>query len=299
MCIPIVFLLVADLNSFLLGWNVGRGGMLIMIVFLVLDRLEFASSVRISVRRKVLAPVFTVFVLGYYVASVFGGLHDALKGWGEQVKVSLVLSWVWFWDYFVLSVYVSSLSWILHGLRGLKHMASASIYLSGVSVILVMDAMFPYDTLGPLQYMVPLILYVNTGLIGLFGLGSASVVGNVLKLEGSHGVFTFSVFWPSAGVHSVIIYSIIMLVFLSKINMKNLRRISFFVVGVAGTVWVNILRIFLLSAYVLLVSTDPKKFEDFHAIAGEVVFLPWVFLYVFFISWIESKKRRGFNSQKI
>jgi thaumarchaeosortase len=50
------------------------------------------------------------------------------------------------------------------------------------------------------------------------------------------------------------------------------------------------IRIFSLSIFVLKVSTNPVEFEEFHGIAGEIMFLPWLFAYLFVVAAIETKR---------
>ena len=45
-----------------------------------------------------------------------------------------------------------------------------------------------------------------------------SANGNLLVLKGFHGPFYLQVFWPSAGVQSVIIYSLVMLSILLRLR---------------------------------------------------------------------------------
>ena len=98
------------------------------------------------------------------------------------------------------------------------------------------------------------------------------------------------VFWPSAGVHSVIIYSLVMMAFLLKMRIPRNRKAAYFVLGILGTVGVNMIRIFSLSVYALKVTTDADRWEEFHSVAGEIMFLPWLFAFLFVVMAIESRR---------
>ena len=50
-------------------------------------------------------------------------------------------------------------------------------------------------------------------------------------------------------------------------------------------------RIFLLSTYVVFVSSEVARFEEFHATIGEIIFLPWVVGYILIETWLASRKR--------
>ena len=63
-----------------------------------------------------------------------------------------------------------------------------------------------------------------------------------------------------------------------------------FTVGIIGTITVNVIRIFALSWYALKVTTNPEKWEEFHSIAGEIMFLPWLFVFLMIVMVIESRR---------
>ena len=163
---------------------------------------------------------------------------------------------------------------------------------------LSLDAFFPYDTLGPLQYVVPYLVQTNAWIITALDLGVASARDNLLFLRGDHGPFALQVFWPSAGVHSVIIYSLVMMAFLLKMNIQRNRKAMYFVIGILGTIGVNMIRIFSLSLFALKVSTNAAEFEEYHSVAGEIMFLPWLFIFLLIVTAIETKRMKKLQAAK-
>ena len=81
-----------------------------------------------------------------------------------------------------------------------------------------------------------------------------------------------------------------MMAFLFKMNIQPKRKAAYFGLGIMGTIGVNMIRIFSLSLFVLKVSSNPNDFEEFHGIAGEIMFLPWLFIYLFLVTSIETKR---------
>ena len=120
----------------------------------------------------------------------------------------------------------------------------------------------------------------------------------LLFLKGEHGPFALQVFWPSAGVHSVIIYSLVMMAFLLKMNIPRNRKAGYFVIGILGTVGVNMIRIFSLSVFALKVSTNANEFEEFHSVAGEIMFLPWLFIFLLLVTAIETRRIKRLEATK-
>ena len=74
------------------------------------------------------------------------------------------------------------------------------------------------------------------------------------------------------------------------------RLAKYFGIGIAGTIFVNLIRIFSLSVYALKVTTDPQAWEEFHSVAGEIMFLPWLFIFLLVVTAIETKRLKKLES---
>jgi thaumarchaeosortase len=90
-----------------------------------------------------------------------------------------------------------------------------------------------------------------------------------------------------------------MMAFLLKMNILRKRKAVYFVVGILGTIGVNMIRIFSLSLFVLKVSTNAVEFEEFHSVAGEIMFLPWLFIFLLVVTAIETKRLKKLESTKV
>ena len=203
-----------------------------------------------------------------------------------------IYSWGWLWDFLVITIFVVSTATILFGKKWIRIVPAGPIFLGGSAIILSLDTFFPFDTLGPLQYFVPHLVQTNVWIITILDLGVATARDNLMFLNGDHGSFVLQVFWPSAGVHSVIIYSLVMMAFLLKMNIQRNRKAMYFCLGILGTIVINLIRIFSLSIFALKVSTNPVEFEEYHSIAGEIMFLPWLFAFLLIVTAIETKRLR-------
>lgn len=284
---PVLFALIMFPDSFSLSWNQGRGGFLFAMAFIVAEL--FGVKIIVSQRRVLMTVPLAGAVIAYLVYLEYG-LRNYIKNGAPIYNVHLVNSWEWMWDFIIMGAFVIAAVTILFGKRWIRIAPAGPIFLCGSAIILSLDAFFPYDTLGPLQYVVPYLVKANVEIIKFFDLGTAIARNNLMFLKGEHGSMALQVFWPSAGVHSVIIYSLVMMAFLLKMNIQAKRKAAYFVIGIAGTIGVNMIRIFSLSLFVLKISTNPTAFEEFHGIAGEIMFLPWLFAYLFAVTAIETKR---------
>lgn len=292
---PILFALAVFPDTFSLSWNQGRGGFLFALAFIVAELVGLKIKIP---KGRLLAIVPLAVLTIVYLVSLESGLRDYIQDVASQYNVELIFSWIWMWDFIVMAVFVVASMSILFGKRWIRISPAGPIFLSGSAIILSLDAFFPYDTLGPLQYVVPPLVQTNVWLITLFDFGVATARDNLMFLNGEHGPFALQVFWPSAGVHSVIIYSLVMMAFLFKMNIQPKRKAVYFVLGIIGTIGVNLIRIFSLSIFVLKVSTNPEEFEEFHSVAGEIMFLPWLFIFLMIVTFVETKRLKRLEATK-
>ena len=295
---PIFFTIAIYPDSFSLSWNQGRGGFLFGLAFIAAELVGIKFI--ISKRRLVSVIPLAVATIIYFVALDFG-LHDYIMNAAPAFNVlgcsvanpqGCIYSWGWLWDFLVITIFVVSTVTILFGKKWIRIVPAGPIFLGGSAIILSLDTFFPFDTLGPLQYFVPHLVQTNVWIITVLDLGIATARDNLMFLNGDHGSFVLQVFWPSAGVHSVIIYSLVMMAFLLKMNIQRNRKAMYFCIGIAGTIIINLIRIFSLSIFALKVSTNPVEFEEYHSIAGEIMFLPWLFAFLLVVTAIETKRLR-------
>ncbi len=291
---PIIFALIAFPDSFSLSWNQGRGGFLFALVFVVAELIGL--KIIISKKRLIAVIPLAIMVIAYIIGLEYG-LRDYILSSAEQFNVQLIHSWTWMWDFIVLDIFVIVVLSIFFGKRWIRIAPAGPIFLGGSAIILSLDAFFPYDSLGPLQYVVPYLVQTNVWLVNAFDLGTATARDNLMFLKGDFGPMVLQVFWPSAGVHSIIIYSLVMGAFLLKMNIPRNRKAVYFGLGIAGTIGVNMIRIFSLSWYALKVTTDAKQWEEFHSIAGEIMFLPWLFIFLLIVILIETKRLKKLESE--
>ena len=295
---PIIFSLIVYPSTFNLSWNEGRGGFFFALAFISAE--IWGLQLNVEIKKYYVVICLSVLTIGYFIALPMG-LRDSIISVAPFYKVHLIDSWTWMWDFAVMAIYVVSSQIVLFGKNWYKIASAGAIYLSGSALILSLDAFFPYDSLGPLQIVVPSYLQIDQWVIRLIdnhimNLGPgvpATAIGNVLVLNGIHGHFALKVFWPSAGVHSMIIYSLVMLAFLLKLDIPIGRKLVYFGLGVIGTASINIIRIISLSLFALIITTNVGEWETFHSVAGEIMFLPWLGIYLASVVSLESKRARN------
>ena len=291
---PILFAMIAYPDSIAWSWNEGRGGYLFALIFVVAELVGL--RIIISKKRLLAAIPFALVTIAYLISLEYG-LRDDIISYGEFIDIPLIFSFTWMWDFIVMAIFVLVVLTIFFGKRWIRIAPAGPIFLTGTAVILSLDAFFPYDTLGPLQYIVPYFVQANVWVITVLELGTAVARDNVMFLRGDHGSMALQVFWPSAGVHSIIIFSLVIGAFMLKMNIPRSRKSIYFILGIIGTITVNLIRIFSLSWYALKVTTDPVAWEEYHKIAGEIMFLPWLFAFILIVIVIETRRLKKMESE--
>ena len=291
---PILFSMIAFPDSITWSWNEGRGGYLFALIFVVAELV----GLRIVISKKRLLAVIpmALLVIGYLISLEYG-FRDYIIAYGESIDIPLIFSFTWMWDFIVMAIFILIALTVFFGKRWIRIAPAAPIFLTGTAIILSLDAFFPYDTLGPLQYVVPYFIQANVWIITTLELGTAVARDNVMFLRGDHGSIALQVFWPSAGVHSIIIFSLVIGAFMLKMNIPRGRKSIYFIIGIIGTIVVNLIRIFSLSWYALKVTTDPVAWEEYHKIAGEIMFLPWLFVFILIVIVIETRRLKKMESK--
>lgn len=284
---PILFAVAIYPESIAWSWNEGRGGYLFGLVFVVAELVGLRMTIA---RGRLYAAVPMAAATIAYLALLEGGLRDHIADSAGYFSVQLIHSWTWMWDFVIMAIFMIAALYVMFGRRWIRVAPAGPIFLSGTAIILSLDAFFPYDTLGPLQYVVPYLVQANVWLVGALDLGTAIARDNMMLLRGDHGSMALRVFWPSAGVHSIIIFSLVIGAFMLKMNIPRGRKLIYFGLGIAGTIIVNMIRIFSLSWYALKVTADPVAWEEYHKIAGEIMFLPWLFAFILVVMIIESRR---------
>lgn len=286
--ILVLIAFLADPYSFTRAWNEGRSAMLAIVPLVFLEMGRRSLSPLQGRRKAALAWLTLVGAAAFYltISQPFVVASIVSLGAGLGIDPSVVqYSWLWGIDYTATSILLVSLLFLDRESKTITPL----IYTVGMASFLFIDVLLPENTLGPFGYVVPPVLQVVAGTLDLFIPGAARSHGNVLTLHNSLGTMNLQVFWPSAGLDGIVIGLLVVLAICVKAGTGWARGAFYIALGVAGSFLVNVLRLALLAAYAMSNITDPKAFEAFHSVAGELVFIPWIIAFVILILRRESR----------
>ncbi len=294
--VPVLLLFTLAPGSFELSWagfgKLGRGGLFFVLFFLAFEVLDFRKRARIKLTRP-----RKIALCGIVGAALFYFAAVGASGWFLNLIYSLgppggagggSNSWLMSVDYSTFALYIFGLTLVLFSLRAVKAVITPILLSAAMLVFYLLDAFFPYGQIGPLQFWANFIVAAVGLLARLFGLPIYGF-SNYLTIEGTKGFFRLAVYWPSVGVQSMIIYSVVMLVIAAKLDIPTTRKVIYAAVGVLGTVFLNVLRIFAIAYYGYAYATSGQQLDAFHNSIGEVLFPIWIALFMVLVLSIENR----------
>jgi len=305
----VIWLIVIDPESFSLVWfwgrQIGRAGFAFLFFLVAWDWHDSREKLRATRTRwkQALALILLTVVLVYYWERVTN------TRWTDFLRVYVTsrlgvaqaspLSFLLAADFIVYAIFFVIITVLLYSPIAITVLVTPVIYALGSGILDMMDAYFPEDSLAFLQVWVYVIWNVVVFLLGTLGFQTSVkepfgpippptilLQGNRLYLWGFRGFITLAIFWPSSGVVSMIVYSLVIVVLMVKLDASRKRKVFYAIFGAVGTYFVNVLRITLIVLYVTYVSLDV---EAFHQSIGEVLFICWIFAYLLLVIQIENR----------
>ncbi|MEM3506381.1 MAG: exosortase/archaeosortase family protein [Candidatus Bathyarchaeia archaeon] len=296
--IPVIFLSILDPKSLTMAWNEGRGGLIFAAIFLLFEWVNVRGSLTFNLdKKRILIFLLSFFGISLFYALVYlWDLHEKIAYTAELLKIPGTLNWIWLWEYIVYAIFIILCLISLLGKKGLKEFVVPVVYLFGTASILLLDALFPYNSLSFIAWFIPIIMELVVFLLWISGVqilrnfpmgGSAPYVyvsQNLLFIKGNHGSIVLEINWPCVGILSMLIYALLMAILMIKLNAPIRRKIFYLFIGALGTFFVNIFRIYLITWYTIFISIDVKIF---HESIGESLFLAWIIAFLLIVMKLE------------
>jgi thaumarchaeosortase len=295
--LPILLAFVLAPETFGLSWagfgKLGRGGLLFVLFFLWFELLDFRKTARsrLSRNQKIVGAIVFAIAFSYFGAVAAVSQFTNAVNWvggslGALIEVSN--SWLMAIDYLAFVLYLVGLAVVFFGARAIIGIITAVVFSAGMLIMYLLDSFFPYGALGPLQFWANFIVAGVALLAGVFGLPIYGF-SNSLTILGKHGTYRLFVFWPSVGVHSMLIYSLVMILLAVKLNAPLRRKLIYATLGVTGTLFLNVTRIFVISVYAYLYAASSQSLDAFHNSIGEIIFPIWILAFIVIVLNVEQR----------
>ncbi|MBS7650116.1 MAG: exosortase/archaeosortase family protein [Candidatus Bathyarchaeia archaeon] len=292
---PIATLLFIDPNHFILGWNEGAGaGLLFAFIFLTMEWFDIRRNVRpeFTITKIFIIIVATVVFSSYFCAVYAFGQESLIAHLGSKlgyITKPQILSWTRVLDYLVYAAHVLVLATTIFGFKNLKYFPTPIVFLSGMALILMLDATFPYGSAESLQFMMKPILAITVFLLRSVGVRIDYLGGETLAVWGNKGFLLIEIYWQCAGVLSMVIYFLVIIILMLKLQTSTFKKLVYACFGAIGTFFVNIIRIFLIIYYGAYIDVNLRMF---HESIGEVLFTIWIIIYLLIVTTLDVKFKR-------
>jgi len=241
--IPILILYILNPSLFEVVWK-GRGPLLFFLWLLFLElALGWEKLLNREItwtRFKTAAVIVAVAAPTIYVVAVHHlGLESNIVELGESIGVPFGsmppgadvewfthFSWPLSLEYMFFTVFFAASVLLMYQTDGLKRFPVSLFFLGATSSFYMIDTFYPFGTFTLLQAFAPITASSSVQVLNWMGYG-ASISRYyegmpVLSVPGLKGP-AIAIGWPCAGVHSLFIYTFVILLFLKE-SRFSLRR---------------------------------------------------------------------------
>ena len=236
----------------------------------------------------------------YVVASFYWGLNDAISNWSitnhitQGVAAQDAISWERSMplstEYFVFAALFIVMIYLSFGYKGLKNFSVPAFFMILVGFIYTVDNVLPYGQFTPFQVFVPTTTNLAASILNMMGYTtSIKYMQNMPYLTSTNplsptATATFSIAWPCAGIESFLIYTVVILLFMKRMNISLRAKIGYFIFGVVVTYIINAFRI----VSIFLIGMSGGNIDTFHYYYGPLMAITWITLYPLIIMGSQS-----------
>ncbi|MEM3577685.1 MAG: exosortase/archaeosortase family protein [Candidatus Bathyarchaeia archaeon] len=234
-----------------------------------------------SIRGIVFLVVFWLPTL-YVIAGNFLGLNNAINDlaieqgitfaslYPEVIPLSI--------EYLVFAVVFALLTVLEYGTVGFRNFSVPTLFLGVIGTVYMIDNLYSAGFV-PFQILVPTTASLASKMLNFIGYRTSLYLGSTMPLliaYDQRGVsWGARIGWPCAGIDSLLIYSVTIVLFLEGVRMSMVKKVICFLVGAAITYFINILRI--VSIFVIGVNGgDVWSFHDYY---GPLYSITWIVTY--------------------
>jgi thaumarchaeosortase len=257
----------------------------------------------------------TIYVI---VATQFG-LNTVITSWtGSSVLPDMRGFVSLSTEYLVFTLLFALIIALGFGVGRLKDFGLSTLFLGAIGLIYTIDTFYPGGSFTPFQLPVPITTQLAANVLNLMGYTTtiSQVTDRIYgplpmltvqdpRVPMSRGV-TFGIAWPCAGIESLIIYTVTILVFLRGSSISLKWKAACFSIGGVVTYFINVLRIVTIFTLGLQYGQYSTQVNDFHYYYGQLYSITWIISYPLLIigsrilwSKLKGRKTEEFAIERI
>jgi exosortase/archaeosortase family protein len=151
---------------------------------------------------------------------------------------------------------------------------------------------------------VPTSASLASGVLGWMGYGvvpgtDLATQMPTLDVTGPLGSAKFAVAWPCAGIESLLIFTAVALLFLTRMHISWKAKIGYFALGAAVTYSINILRIANIFIIATQYGVTSHEVQMFHFYYGPLYAMTWIVSYPLLILGVQALWHKMRNGKEV
>ena len=300
--VPLLGLYFLDPGSFELMWK-GRTFQLFFIWLIALELIlgwETLQTKKIKpISTRSFAFIITLLLPTIYVIiSNYLGLNTIIADWARQSGIMWADSMPLSTEYLVFTVLFCLIVLLPFGIKGLTNFSVSAFFLGIVGALYTIDNVYPYGQFAPFQFLVPTTATLAANVLGLMGYTTKlSMIENPIygsmpylsvKHLNSNEWVGFGIAWPCAGIESLLIFTVTILLFLKRTPLSWKSKITYFAIGALVTYFINILRIATIFTIGMEYGELSPQVQLFHNLYGPLYSIAWIISYPLIILGSQS-----------
>jgi exosortase/archaeosortase family protein len=185
-------------------------------------------------------------------------------------------------EYLVFAAFLCLTILLAYGISTLADFSLSIAFPGIIGLLFTMSLLYP-EKLTPLQIFVPATAILSAKVLTLMGYHTSLYLGTSMPLLTATNrfgqSFTANIDWTCAGVESLIIYTVLILLFLRQTIIPWKYKIIYFAIGAAVTYFINTLRIATLFVLGIEYGGSSPIWQNFHNYYAMLYSVGWIVSY--------------------
>jgi exosortase/archaeosortase family protein len=284
--IPFLILYIVYPKSFEATWT----GRTFYIFFLWLASLEIVlnweklQTNKMNKLRSIRTVAFLTSLLlptMYVVTANYYGLNAVIVDLAKKNEIPAANWTPLSTEYLVFAVFFAIIILQAYGIGGLVNFSISVLFLGNIGLIYTINYLYPNGKFLPFQFLVPTTASLAANVLNLIGyrtrwLGINDGMPTFIAWD-SQGRSSppFAIAWACAGIESLLLYTVTILLFLKKTPISWKHKIAYFTIGALVTYFINILRI----VAIFVISINKGDWLTFHDFYAQLYSITWIVSY--------------------
>jgi thaumarchaeosortase len=231
--------------------------------------------------REILFGISLLLPSLYVALSFYGGLNNAITSLSVQNGIPWASSMPLSTEYLVFGLFLCTMILLAYGKKGLAAFAIPTFFAILIGTIYSIDNIFPYGQFTPFQIFVPTTAAIAQTVLSAMGYNTSLDTSQTptLQVWGTAGTAQFQIAWPCAGIESLLIFTVVALLFLKRMPLSLKAKVGFFVFGAAVMYLINIFRIVWIFLLGMNFGETSMQVQEFHFYFGHMYSMTWIIVY--------------------